>query len=284
MTDSDPMIRHVSDTAIWAANYRAEETVRPDALFRDPWASRLASDRGARIDAQLPGQARQAWAWVTRTYLFDAFITERIAAGIDTVVNLAAGLDARPYRMALPATLRWIEVDLPDLLAYKAKILEGEQPRCIVERIALDLASVDTRRTELARRLAPSRRTLVLSEGLLIYFTETQVASLALDLAAIPSVSHWVIDIVSPGLMQMMTRQMGAMLDAAGSPFRFGPKEGPGFFVPHGWRPLEVKGLLKTAGRLRRLSPMMRLLSLFPESTGRQGSRPWSAVCLLGKT
>jgi len=38
------------------------------------------------------------------------------------VVNLAAGLDARPYRMSLPASLQWIEVDLPEILAYKEKI------------------------------------------------------------------------------------------------------------------------------------------------------------------
>ena len=33
--------------------------------------------------------------------------------------NLAAGLDTRPYRMDLPPSLRWIEVDLPDILDYK---------------------------------------------------------------------------------------------------------------------------------------------------------------------
>jgi O-methyltransferase involved in polyketide biosynthesis len=37
------------------------------------------------------------------------------------MVNLCAGLDARPYRMTLPSPLQWIEVDLPDLLAYKTE-------------------------------------------------------------------------------------------------------------------------------------------------------------------
>src|SRR6266542_5940827 len=118
---SDQLVRNVSDTALWAAAYRARENDRPNPLFRDPFARRLAGSRGEQIADKLT--SRDSWAWVTRTYLFDRFITQQVAQGADMVVNLAAGLDARPYRMDLPATLRWIEVDLPELLAYKTEAL-----------------------------------------------------------------------------------------------------------------------------------------------------------------
>jgi len=110
MSDSlpEPAIRNVSDTAIWAALYRARETEREDPLFRDRFARRLAGARGDAIAAQMTGHDRHAWAWVMRTVLFDRFIAEEIAQGADMVVNLAAGLDARPYRMALPPALPWI--------------------------------------------------------------------------------------------------------------------------------------------------------------------------------
>jgi O-methyltransferase involved in polyketide biosynthesis len=42
-------IRDVSDTAIWVAYYRARETERPDAMFRDPLARVLVGDRGEKI-------------------------------------------------------------------------------------------------------------------------------------------------------------------------------------------------------------------------------------------
>src|ERR1700737_3371087 len=100
MTPTEPTFRSVSDTAIWAAIYRARETDRPHALFRDPLARRLAGERGDRIAAAMRSQDRNEWAWVIRTYLFDRFIAEQVAQGADMVVNLAAGLDARPYRMA----------------------------------------------------------------------------------------------------------------------------------------------------------------------------------------
>ena len=61
---SDPAIRNVSDTAIWAALYRARENERADALFRDPFARKLAGARGDAIAAQMKGHDRHAWAWV----------------------------------------------------------------------------------------------------------------------------------------------------------------------------------------------------------------------------
>src|SRR5205085_9401055 len=129
----DPALRNISDTAIWAALYRAGEMDRADALFRDPFARRLTGERGARIAADMRDQEKHAWAWVARTYSFDRFIERQIALGTDLVINLAAGLDARPYRMELPPELRWVEVDLPDLVAYKERILQQDRPRCRLE-------------------------------------------------------------------------------------------------------------------------------------------------------
>ena len=66
--------RNISDTARWAAYFRAEETKRPDAIFRDPYAERLCGQHGVDIANTLPNGNKHAWAWVTRTYLFDDFI------------------------------------------------------------------------------------------------------------------------------------------------------------------------------------------------------------------
>src|SRR5487761_2097855 len=92
-------IEHISDTARWVAVYRAMETARPDAIFRDPYARRLAGDRGDDIvDTMKQGRA-MAWAMIVRTAVFDEIILDTIARhGVDTIVNLAAGLDARPWR------------------------------------------------------------------------------------------------------------------------------------------------------------------------------------------
>ena len=148
MDETGPLIRNVSDTALWVAVYRAREAERADALFRDPFARRLAGARGEQIAASIPFSDKATWAWVARTVLFDRFIEEQVRAGVDLVVNLAAGLDARPYRMTLPPALKWVEVDLPGILAHKEEILKGETPVCALERVR------STCRT--CRRAAPS--------------------------------------------------------------------------------------------------------------------------------
>jgi methyltransferase (TIGR00027 family) len=284
VSQAEPLIRNISDTARWAAVYRARECDRPDALFRDPFARRLAGERGEQIAQKIKFGTIHTWSWATRTYLFDRFISEQIQQGIDMVINLAAGLDARPFRMTLPSSLRWIEVDLPELLTYKEETLGNEKSACALERVRLDLADVKARRDLFEQLGSKANKALIISEGLLMYLSAEEVGSLAEDLATPRSFQRWILDLASPGLLRKLQQNMGGPLNQAGAPLKFAPAEGPEFFTPFGWTPIEVRSLLKTAARLKRLPLWMRLLALLPESTGAQGSRPWSGICLLGKS
>jgi methyltransferase (TIGR00027 family) len=282
-TGTQAVVRNISDTARWAAVFRARETERTDALFRDPYAERLAGKMGVDIANTLPEGNSHAWAWVARTYLFDQFIAQEIEQGTDMIVNLAAGLDARPYRMPLPASLHWIEVDLPEILTYKEGILANEQPACALERIRMNLSDVSARRALFADLARRASRILILTEGLLIYLSAEEVARLAKDLAAGSHFRRWIMDLASPGLLRMMQRTTGKQLSQVGAPFKFAPAEGPAFFTAHGWEPIDVKGLLKTATRFKRPPFFLRLLGRLPEQKGPAGNRPWSGVCLFKK-
>jgi len=142
----EPLIRDISDTARWVAVYRARETERPDAVFSDPFARALAGERGEQIARAMPFAEQNAWSFIARTFAVDRQIARAVEGGVDLVINLAAGLDARPYRMALPASIRWVEVDLPEILDYKADVLAPHAPRCALERVPLDLSNADARR------------------------------------------------------------------------------------------------------------------------------------------
>jgi methyltransferase (TIGR00027 family) len=281
MNGLDNAVRHISDTARWVAYFRARETQRLDALFRDPYAERLAGEHGLQIANTLPDGNKHEWAWVARTYLFDQFLSRAIQGGADLVVNLAAGLDARPYRMDLPNTLQWVEVDFPDIVSYKEEVLANEKPRCRLERISLDLSDLHGRRKLFAGLDARATKIVVASEGLLIYFAAEEVASLAKDLADGKHFQSWIIDLASPGQLRLMQRTTGKQLSDAGAAFKFGPPEGAHFFTPYGWEPAEVQGLLKTAAQCKRAPA--ELLSLLPEPKGSFGNYPWTGVCLLNR-
>src|ERR1051325_9724383 len=99
-------IEHISDTARWVAVYRAMEGGRKDALFRAPFAATLAGARGEQIVEGMKRGREMAWAMIVRTAVFDEIILEKVKGG-----EIEHRVDARPWRLPLPPSLRWIDVD-----------------------------------------------------------------------------------------------------------------------------------------------------------------------------
>jgi len=256
---SDSTITHVSDTARWVAVYRALESERPDAIFHDPYARRLAGPRGEAIMKSMDRRLRADWPMVVRTAVMDEIILRAVnQEGYTQVVNLAAGLDARPWRLPLAPTLHWVDVDHAVMLDLKEQELADERTACGYEGVRLDLADIEGRRALFRRLSAEKRRTLVVSEGLLIYLDPEAVAGLAHDLAQVPGFDEWLIDLASPGLIKMMHRQWGKKAAAGNAPFRFAPAEGTAFFAPHGWEERAWHGTMDEGFRLKRTFAMAR--------------------------
>jgi methyltransferase (TIGR00027 family) len=274
-------LQNVSETALWVAAYRAEESERRDALFHDPFARRLAGRRGFDLLDAMPRGRKLSWPMVARTVVFDELIRQRVERGADVVVNLAAGLDARPYRMALPSRLLWIEVDLPPMIEYKSRVLAGETPVCALERVPLDLADRTARRDLFARIAERGASIVIVTEGLLIYLAEEQVAELAIDLAEPASFRSWVTDLASPGLLKMLQPSFGREVERAGAPFRFAPQDGPAFFTRFGWKVASVEEALRAAARIERLPRWMRIFAWLPSPKRWNPKRVWSGLLAL---
>lgn len=278
-------LENISDTARWVAMYRAMETARPDALFHDPFAERLAGERGHQILNTMPKGRAYAWPMIVRTAVFDEIILDAIRTKqVDTVVNLAAGLDARPWRLPLPPALRWVDVDLPGILHYKTDLLRQETPVCRYEAATVDLTDAEERRALFARLGAEAKRVFVVSEGLLVYLPAEQVATLATDLHAQPSFQYWLFDLASPKLLERMSRIWGPTMTAGGAPFVFGPAEGTAFFRPYGWREASFRSMWEEAVRLRRTMKgawIWKLLGPFLPKKAKEDARRFSGLVLL---
>jgi methyltransferase (TIGR00027 family) len=274
-------IRNVSDTARWVAAYRALESAREDALFSDPFAALLAGDRGPAIAARAPRPTRDGWPVIARTKVIDDMALAAIREGCDRVISLAAGLDARPYRLELPASLPWIEADLPDMIFEKNAALAHADPRCALRRVAVDLADPIARAAFLDEALRGAERALVLTEGLVMYLTPDIVESLARDLAR-PAVAYWITDLLSPASRNLVMLAADGML--ANAPMRFAPGEGVAFFEALGWRVEALRSLFDEARRFRRLPPLLDLLAMLPlprPNPRRLGRAPWAGVVQL---
>ena len=281
-------VSHVSDTALWVAVHRATESKRKDALFRDPYAERLAGERGKQIVRQLDAGSGSAWSIITRTAVLDDLIMQAIRDGADTVLNLAAGLDTRPYRLSLPPIIRWIEVDFPEMIAYKESKLADARPQCRLERIALDLTDRAARHRLFAQLNEESRRVLVITEGLLIYLTHDDVAALAEDLHATPHFRWWIADVLTPELLEWLLKRQFKTFATGSVRMHFAPPGGVAYFEHFGWRAHTVRKMTVESRRLKRQMPrawLFRLLSaLSPKRVREQYSKFESYFLLLERT
>ncbi|GAB6196981.1 class I SAM-dependent methyltransferase [Lysobacter xanthus] len=279
--DAQP-VRNVSDTALWVAIYRAMESERGDALFRDPYARRLGGERGEAIVRAMPKGRSMAWPMIVRTAVMDEIVLRCVRDGARTVLNLAAGLDARPYRLDLPADLRWMHVDLPDMLGYFREHMAAETPRCRLDFHAADLRDAEVRRAlfEDAARDGP---VLVITEGLLVYLEPDDVAGLARDLHDVARARWWLSDLASPLLLERFTKHLDKNLAAGNAPFRFAPAESTAFFAPMGWREREFRSTWDESIRIRRSVPGARIWDWLSRLTPRRYAavRRMSGIVLL---
>ncbi|WP_411091106.1 class I SAM-dependent methyltransferase [Streptomyces sp. 049-1] len=180
----------VARTSLLTAALRAQESRRPDRLFRDPYAARLAGVLGTDLfgrigDATRPhrtGSARpvpSTFAYnAIRTRYFDDLLLARVAeADRPQVVIAAVGMDTRAHRLPWPCPVDVFELDRPAVLAAKESVLSAEPapPRATRHQVGADLLGPDWTTALTETGYDPDRPSVWLLEGILYYLTEEQV-------------------------------------------------------------------------------------------------------------
>ena len=227
----------VAGTGLLVAAIRAMESTRDDRLFTDPFADKLAGDTGRRLLAAAVAATgeRSTTQIVVRTRFFDEALL-RAARAAKQVVILAAGMDARAYRLAWPDDTTVYELDQPAVIAAKADLLADDQPRCRRVAIGIDLADDWPRALQTAGfdRETP---TVWLIEGLLQYLDGGAVRTLfeRVDTLSAPN-STLLYDVVGKTLLEspMMATLRQSMAER-GSPWLFGTDEPGELAERHGW-------------------------------------------------
>jgi methyltransferase (TIGR00027 family) len=177
-------LTEVSKTAIGVALVRAMESRRSDRLFNDPYAGELVAaapdylaERAARPSGQSPATVALAASIAVRTRFYDTYLLEACAEGCRQIVLVAAGLDARAYRLDFPPAVRLFELDLPPVLAFKERVLGAHTPACDRIAVPVDL-SADWSGALVRAGFFPAAPTAWLIEGLLIYLTRDEAVTL----------------------------------------------------------------------------------------------------------
>jgi methyltransferase (TIGR00027 family) len=238
-----PPVHPVAQTSRWMAAARARESERPYRLFDDPLAAALAGPEGfAWLDRMesVPRFGGPALYVVIRTRFFDDFLLYACwGAGVRQVVLLAAGMDARAFRLNWPPDTRLYELDRPEVLAAKDEVLAraGVQPACERRTIGGDLGRSSWSEALSNAGYEAQEPSVWLMEGLLFYMSEVTVRRLlgTTDALAAPR-SLLGVDLVNRDLLNSpTTRPLLAAFARHGASGRFGANDPETLLVEHGW-------------------------------------------------
>jgi methyltransferase (TIGR00027 family) len=227
----------IAATGLLVAAMRAEETARDDALFSDPFAEQLAGDEGRQLLAEAAADTEQpSAAIVVRTRFLDEALLRAQADGISQVVILAAGMDARAFRLPWRSGTTIYEVDQPHIIETKDRRLGGEHPRCERVAVGVDLAD-DWPKVLQSQGFTPSAKTVWLVEGLLQYIAASDVDRLfaRVDELSAPG-SVLLYDVVGKTMLEAPFLQSTLEFMATlGAPWIFGSDTPAALVTGRGW-------------------------------------------------
>ncbi len=140
-----------------------------DAAVAQGWESPFGTD--AEPVAQVQERVKTIWAYAAaRTKHFDDFFIAAGSAGIRQVVILAAGLDARAWRLPWIAETVVYEIDQPKVLEFKSETLRAHGAKAAARDVAVPIDLRQDWPTALrAAGFDASEPTAWLAEGLLPY-------------------------------------------------------------------------------------------------------------------
>lgn len=154
--DSWDITDSVGATALGVAAGRAAETNSEHPLISDPyaqmfldaagdglWSIYLSDDLPAElveVDPRFRDRMRAMMDYTaSRTRFFDEFFVTAAAEGVTQAVILAAGLDARAWRLDWPAGSVVYEIDQPKVLAFKTSTLQSHGVAPIAAHVAVGI-------------------------------------------------------------------------------------------------------------------------------------------------
>lgn len=180
--DTWDLASSVGATATAVAAQRAIASQGPNPLLNDPFADPLVRAVGTdtfvklldneidRSDDPLLNRRAVNEQITVRTRYFDDFFVQATESGVRQAVILASGLDTRAYRLPWPAGTVVYEIDQPEVIEFKTRVLAGlgAQPATERRTVAIDLRD-DWPAALLEAGFDPHARTAWSAEGLLVY-------------------------------------------------------------------------------------------------------------------
>jgi methyltransferase (TIGR00027 family) len=233
----------ISQTSIWMAAARAAETARPDRLFSDPYAQALTGAAGPKTskpDLAPTEKVQDPTCYLSiRTRFFDDALQKAgTQLRLAQVVILGAGLDCRAFRLDWPEGVHLYELDLAEILAKKASVLQKLEAKANCHRhgVTADFQGLWSSALAVAG-FDPTRPAAFLAEGLMMYLQPAVAIGLLEALSSLAAQASWLgADLISKEILTSpATKALMDRLARQGCPWQFGISDPVNVLHSYGW-------------------------------------------------
>jgi len=168
----------VKETLLYTLYYRALDQRSKAPIVGDTWAADVldritADNRKGLLTAKLGASGR--FPPLLRARRLDDWAREFLARHPNaSVLHLGCGLDSRAFRLDVPETVRWHDLDFPDVIELRRRLYPEHAGYRLLASSATDPSWLN--------EIPVDRPTLMVAEGVLPYLTEADVRQLFLRL------------------------------------------------------------------------------------------------------
>ncbi|HJP95618.1 MAG TPA: SAM-dependent methyltransferase [Pyrinomonadaceae bacterium] len=225
-------MKPISQTAFYCCGVRMQDAERDKPVCGDVYAKTFMDEDGLRILETFKDETRPNISNVGRHRIIDDLLRQELIADPDLcVVLIGAGFDSRAYRLEGGT---WIELDEPQVIAYKNERLPVSECKNELHRIAIDF-STDSLEEKLSS-FAGRRPVVVVIEGVFMYLEQETIRQLLETLHRLFPQHKLICDLMTRRFFEKYGRTIHEKLTGMGATFRFTIDKPEKAFVQNGYR------------------------------------------------
>jgi methyltransferase (TIGR00027 family) len=236
-------MKPISKTAFYCCGVRMQDAATSNPVCGDIYAKDFMNEDGLRVLEAFRDETSPNATNVVRHRIIDDFLRQELAADAGVcVVTIGAGFDSRPYRLTGGT---WIELDEPQIIAYKNARLPVENSENVLHRIPVDFAT-DSLEEKLSA-FANCRPVVIVIEGVFVYLDEEEISQLLQQLHRVFPQHKLICDLVSRDFFEKYSKTLHEKINDIGTSFKFTADEPEKIFLANDYRRTEWISIVERA-------------------------------------
>lgn len=236
-------MKPISKTAFYCCGIRMQDATNDNPVCGDTYAETFMNEDGLRILEAFKDEMNPNATGVARHRVIDDLLRGELFADPGScVVLIGAGFDSRAYRLTGGA---WVELDEPQVIAYKTERLPAPSCENELHRIPIDFSTESLE--EKLSSFSDRSPVVVVIEGVFMYLEEEVIAQLLLTLRRVFPRHRLICDLMSKDFFEQYSKTLHEKITGMGTSFKFTVDRPEEMFVENGYRRARKVSIVESA-------------------------------------